>query len=131
LSRYDKYDPVSGGFRAPLNAAIASADVGKIQGVSINASGKVVVGGTAETSIVGLICPVRTMAAGDIIDVMTAGEIVEATKTAGTAYAAGDTVFVTGTTGAVNTTSGAGTKAVGKMIELDRMIVRVPVATTA
>ena len=81
MSRFDKYDPVSGGFRAPLNAAISSAsDVGKIQGVSINASGKVVIGATAETGIVGVICPVRLMAVNEVIDVMTHGEIVDEMK---------------------------------------------------
>lgn len=128
--RYDKYDPVSGGFRAALLAAITSTDVNKIQGVMINTAGKVVIGATAETAIIGLICPVRPMAAGEIIDVMTHGEIVEASKTAGTAFAAGDivTVAVTGAVGA--TAVGAGFKAVGKMVELDRMIVRVPIPTT-
>lgn len=129
MSRFDKYDPVSGGFRAPLLAAITSTDVGKIQGVSINTSGQVVIGGSAETAIEGLICPHKVFAAGDMIDVMTSGEIVEATYTAGTAFTAGAAAFVTGTTGAVNITSGAGTKKVGRMIELDRMIVRVPPAT--
>lgn len=130
MSRYDKYGPVTGGFRAALLAAIPSTDVAKIQGVRIDTAGKVVIGATAETAIIGLICPVRAMAAGEIIDVMTSGEIVEATKTAGTAFAAGDIVTVA-VSGAVGSTAvGAGFKAVGKMIELDRMIVRVPIPTT-
>lgn len=130
MSRFDKYDPVSGGFRAKLNAAIAASDVGKIQGVSINTSGRVVIGGAAETAIQGVICPVVAMAAGDVIDVMTHGEIANATHTSGTAFTAGALVNVTGTTGAVNVTGGAGTKVIGRMIELDRMVVRVPIATT-
>lgn len=129
MSRFDKYDPVSGGFRAPLNAAIPASDIGKIQGVSINTSGKVVIGGSAETAIEGVICPVRAMAANEVIDVMTAGEIVEATYTVGTAFTAGAAAFVTGTTGVVNITSGAGTKKIGRMVELDRMVVRVIPAT--
>lgn len=129
MSRFDKYDPVSGGFRAPLLAAITSADIGKIQGVSINTSGQVVIGGSAETAIEGVICAHKAFAAGDIIDVMTAGEIVEATYTVGTAFTAGAAAFVTGTTGVVNITSGAGTKKIGRMVELNRMIVRVPPAT--
>lgn len=130
MSRFDKYDPVSGGFRAPLNAAISSSDVGKIQGVSINTSGKVVIGGTAETSIIGVICPVRAMAANEVIDVMTSGEIVEATQTGGSAFTAGAVVKVVGTTGVVSAGApGAGEKAIGRMVELDRMIVRAPMAT--
>ena len=129
MSRFDKYDPFSGGFRAPLNAAITlAADVGKIQAVSINSSGKVVIGGPAETAIMGLICPVRLMAAAEPIDVMTAGEIVEAVMTAGTAFAAGGIVYAH-LAGTVDSTATAG-KVVAKMVELTRMIVRVPVATT-
>lgn len=130
MSRFDKYDPVSGGFRAKLNAAILAVDVGKIQGVSINASGRVVIGGAAETAIEGVICPVRPMSAAEPIDVMTGGEIAEATQTAGAAFTAGALVTVVGTTGVIGTTTGAGTKAIGRMIEADRMVVRVPKATT-
>lgn len=131
MSRYDKYDPVSGGFRAPLAAAILSADKDRIQGVSINGSGQVVIGGAAETAIMGVICPGRAHAAGDIVDVMTQGEIVEATATGGAAFAAGDVVRVVGATGVVEAgTAGAGQKVIGVMIELNRMVVRCPVATT-
>jgi hypothetical protein len=128
MSRFDKYDPVSGGFRAPLLAAIVSADKDKIQAVSINTSGQVVIGGPAETAVMGLICPGRAMAAGDIVDVMTHGEIVEATMTSGTALTAGAIVYAHAA-GTVDATATAG-KIVAKMVELDRMIVRVPVATT-
>lgn len=131
MARFDKYDPVSGGFRAPLVAAIAAADRHKIQAVSIS-SGGVVIGGAAETAIMGLICPVKAMAAGDIIDVMTHGEIVEATMTAGTAFTAGAIVYGHGTAGGVGTVDATSTtgKVVGKMIELDRMVVRMTPATT-
>lgn len=126
--RFDKYGPLTGGFRAALAAAILSADVSKIQAVSINASGLVVIGGPAETAIMGLICPHKVFAVGDMIDVMTAGEIVEASMTSGTAFTAGAIVWAHAS-GAVDATLTAG-KSVGKMIELNRMIVRVPPATT-
>jgi len=131
VSRFDKYEPRVGGFRAKLNAALLAADVGKIRGVSINSSGRVVIGAAAETQIVGLICPVRPMAVGEPIDVMTSGEIVECLKTAGTAFVAGDivTVAISGDVG--STAVGAGFKAVGHMVELDRMIVRAPIPTVA
>lgn len=132
MSRFDKYDPFSGGFRAPLNAAILAADVGKIQAVSINTSGRAVIGGAAETAVMGLICAVRAMAVGEIIDVMTHGEIVEATKTGGTAWSAGDIVYAHGTTGGVGVVDAVSTsgKVVGKMLTTTRMVVRCPVATT-
>lgn len=129
MSRYDKYDPVSGGFRAPLNAAIASSDVGKVFAVAVNTSGKVIRTALgAETAIMGVICPVRVMAANDIIDVMTAGEVVEATMTAGTAFTAGAIVYGH-TDGTVDNTATAG-KILGKMVEVSRMVVRCPIATT-
>jgi hypothetical protein len=128
VSRFDKYGPITGGFRAPLNAAITSADVGKIQAVSINTSGKVVIGGAAETAVMGLIIATRPMSANEPIDVMTSGEIVEATMTGGTAFTAGAIVYAH-LAGTVDATSTSG-KVVGKMVELDRMIVRVPPATT-
>ena len=130
MSRFDKYDPVSGGFRAPLAAATLSTDISKIYAVSINSSGLVVMGApVAETQIIGVICPQKIFAAGDMIDVMTHGEIVEATTTAGAAFTAGALVTVaTGvTTGAIASAAG---KVIGRAIELDRLVIRVPVATT-
>lgn len=128
MSRFDKYDPVSGGFRAKLNAAIvasttpATNQVGKAYGVSLNASGRVVVGGTAITDIVGVICPVRAMDAGEPIDVMTAGEIVEFTQTSGTAWAAGDRVYAA-TTGDLSTTNTG--RLLGRVVEATRGVIRV------
>jgi len=132
FGRFDKYDGFVGGFRAPLNAALSATgdDTGKIQAVSINTSGKVVIGGAAETAIIGVICPTRVMAANEVIDVMTSGEIVGAVKTAGTAWAAGD-IVTAAISGAVGSTAvGAGFKAVGKMLTTTHMVVRCPIATT-
>ena len=128
MSRFDKYDPVSGGFRAPLLAAIAAANVGKVQAVAINTSGKVIIGGAAETAIIGLICPVRPMAINDVIDVMTHGEIVEATTTGGVAFTAGALVYAHAD-GTIDNTATAG-KIVGKLIELTRIVVRCPIPST-
>jgi hypothetical protein len=132
VSRFDKYEPRVGGFRAPLLAAITSADVGKIQAVSLNTSGQVVIGGPAETAIIGVIVAVRPMAAAEAIDVMTDGEIAEATKTGGTAWAAGDIVYAHGTAGGVGIVDAVAAtgKIIGKMQSITRMIVRCPMATT-
>lgn len=130
FGRFDKYDGFVGGFRAPLNANMSATgdDIGKVQAVSINSSGRVVIGGAAETAVIGVICPVQVMSAGDVIDVMTAGEIVGVVKTAGTAWAAGDIVYAhaAGTVDAVSTNG----KVVARIIEADRMVVRCPVSTT-
>lgn len=123
--RFDKYDPVSGGFRAKLNAAIVTADVNKILGVSINTSGKVVVGGAAAADIVGVICAVRAMAANEPIDVMTGGEIVNATYSGGGATAAGDRVYAA-TDGSTSTTNTG--KLVGRVIEVGRIVIRAALA---
>lgn len=102
MARYDKYDPISGGFRAPLAAAItAPADIGAPRAVSIDANGRVVFGGAA-AAICGVLVADQAKAANEIVDVMTSGEITDL-----------DTVaFVPGTkylgqpTGAINTTAG-------------------------
>lgn len=135
MSRYDKYDPVSGGFRAPLSAAITgtpagsssgeTGDVGVVQAVSLNTSGRVVVGdgGGALTDLVGVICPVRPMAVGDVIDVMTGGEIADFTETAGTAAAAGSDLYAH-SDGSVDDTSTDGAL-IGTTVEASRAIIRV------
>lgn len=123
FSRIDKYEPMGGGFRAPLNAAIPADDVGKIRGVSINSSGRAVLGG-AVVAIKGVICAVKVMAAGDIIDVMTDGEIVQATLPAGTALVAGTDYYADATTGALTATATSNAY-VGHTVELDRLVVRV------
>ncbi len=129
MARFDKYDGHVGGFRAPLAADIAVADVGKIFAVSIDSSGRAVVGGAAQTAISGLICAVRPMVAGDPIDVMTHGEIEEATETAGTAFTLGLPVFAHAD-GTVDDTSTNGV-AVGITVARNtRLVVRCASATT-
>jgi hypothetical protein len=129
VSRYDKYDPYDGGFRARLNAALTSANVGKIYAVSVNTSGRVVIGGTGLIDIRGLICPTEPMSVGAAIDVMTDGEIAEATFTAGTAFTAGALVYCH-IDGTIDVTAASG-KAIGWTVELNRLIVRVPATQAA
>lgn len=129
MARFDKYDGKTGGFRAPLAAAIAIADVGKIQAVSIDTSGRAAIGGAAQTAISGLICPVRVMAAGEPIDVMTRGEIEEATETAGTAFTLGAPVFAHAD-GTVDDTSTNGVPVGITVTRATRLVVHVNPATT-
>jgi hypothetical protein len=131
MSRFDKYDPYDGGFRARLNAAIVAANAGKIYAVSINTSGRVVIGdgGGGLIAIRGLICATEAMAAGDAIDVMTDGEIADATTTAAAAFTAGALIYCH-TDGTVDAVATAG-KAVGFTVELDRLVVRVPTTQAA
>ena len=84
MSRYDKYEPDGGGFRAPLAAAILAADGGRAYGVGLDTSGRVVLG-AGNTGIIGVLVAHGAKNAGDIVDVMTDGEIAEFTQTAGAA----------------------------------------------
>lgn len=115
MARYDKYDPISGGFRAPLAADVEAENVGVPLGVSLDAQGRVVVGTGGQSGGVGVYVADSKKLAGDIADVMTAGEIVDVEG-----LAAGTTVAAAadGTIGA-----GAGFR-VGHTVEADRLVVR-------
>lgn len=83
VARYDKYDPISGGFRAPLNAAWTATsgpagvtDIGRILVVALNSSGKVIKAATSGAAV-GIFVADQAMVAGAIADVMTAGEVVD------------------------------------------------------
>jgi hypothetical protein len=127
-SRFDKYDPFDGGFRARLAAPILAVDAGKIFAVTINTSGRVVrTGISAAADIRGVICATEAMPLGAAIDVMTDGEIAQATFTVGTAFTSGVIVYAH-LDGTVDVTATAG-KAVGFTVEVDRLVVRLnPVA---
>lgn len=123
MARYDKYDPNVGGFRGPLAADLTATEKtgnGNPLAAGLDVNGRVVVGATAAASTsgtVGLICTTRDMKAGDIVDVMTAGEVVEMTGTvAGTRYA----LLANGTVGA----GGAGLLNIGWTVEATRLVVR-------
>lgn len=142
--RYDKV-PDGGTFRAPLAADLsgltASGSFGP-KGVALNASGQVVFGTTgANTAQIGVLVknlpqyprmgniPGSTNLAvpiggkaGDIVDVMTHGEIVGIPGlTAGTTY-------YVDSTGALTTTgpaTGVNATQIGFTVTADRLVVRV------
>lgn len=115
MSRYDKYDPKVGGFRAPLAVDWVSGNVDKMLGVSLNASGRVVVGTAGNSGFVGVLILTKIRKAGDIVDVMTGGECVEFPGVAGTTYySAAD--------GTISDTASA--NKVGTTVEADRIVVR-------
>lgn len=125
MARIDKYDPVGGGFRAPLAAdrTGAAAPVG----VGLDVNGRVVAG-AGQTGIVGVLCKPDDAKAGDIVDVMKDGELVEFAGVAGTAYTANTT------TGVISSAAGSATQIhVGHTVEATRLIVganRRPVDAT-
>jgi len=122
LPRFDKYDGRVGGFRAILDVATVAGDVGKVWAVGLNASGRVVKGAST-TGIVGVICPVRAMAAGEAIDVMTDGEIEDFTLQNGSAAAAATRYYGVAADGTYSTTN-TGTR-IGWTVEATRLIVRM------
>ena len=118
--RYDKYDPISGGFRGVLAADLAKNSAGNGIGVGFNSSG-LVVPGAGNTGVLGVLVVTRDMKAGDTIDVMTDGECVEAAAP----IVAGTVVTADTTSGALGVTAASATKTpVGYAAEATRLIVR-------
>lgn len=121
MARYDKYDPVSGGFRAPLAADWADNQKATPFGVALDGNGRVVKVSAVDTAK-GVLVIDSAKSAGDIVDVMTSGEIVEVTGlTAGTTY------FTHTDATLVNTAPSAGVNKVqvGHTVEATRLVVRV------
>lgn len=122
MARYDKYEPIAGGFRAVLAANWAAAD-GTPVAVGLDATGKVVPG-AGVSGIVGVCILVAAhKLAGDTVDVMTHGECVEVDDTGFTGRAAGVAVYGIPGTGALTATATANSK-IGYMVEADRLVVR-------
>ena len=114
MARIDKYDPVAGGFRAPLAASYTGAAAPKA--VSLDSSGRVVQGAAGQTGMVGVICKPDDAVAGEMVDFMTHGELVEAGLAAGTVY------YAHATTGVISDTTSV--YRVGHTVEADRLVVR-------
>ena len=151
MARYDKYNPISGGTRALLNAALTLTD-GSFgpAAVSLNATGRVVVGTAGQSGIVGILvknvakgpvgqygtslnggtpnpyAPIGAQA-GDVVDIMTDGDIVDLDPD----------VFVAGTRwyaepdGDIVADDTAGNIPIGFTVEAGRLVVRVSAAAVA
>jgi hypothetical protein len=141
-ARYDKYDPINGGFRAPLAADLTFDAAGHYgpKAVSLNTSGQALEGTAGNSGGVGILIknvplypnlgnvPGAVNAgvpiggkAGNIVDIMTAGEIVGVTGlVAGTVYYAASNGTLTATPPA----TGVNGYRVGHTVEADRLVVR-------
>lgn len=119
MARYDKYEPLTGGFRAPLNANWLLADLNKVVAVSLNASGKIIKGTAGQSGFVGVVCLTKVLNANDIVDVMQDGEIVELTG-----LAAGTSYWAVASGEGVTATQATGLRKVGWTVEATRLIVR-------
>lgn len=132
MARFDKYEPLTGGFRAPLNIDFPSADLNKLIPVSLNTSGKIVKGTAGQSGLIGVIClngfqPNASTWTGlryanDIVDVMQDGEVVEMTG-----LIAGQKYFgaADGNSLIPNSTAHVGLGLIGWTVEATRLIVRV------
>ena len=136
MSRYDKYDPKSGGFRALLNAAwnatsgpSSATDLWRVTGVMFNGSGRLV-RATSALACVGIVVIHGAKDAGAAVDVMTNGEVIELDANdlqANTAPVAGTKYYLDTTAGRLTATApGAGVNGfyVGTTAEANRLIVR-------
>lgn len=136
MSRYDKYNPVSGGFRAALNAAwtatsgpTSATDLNRILVVGLNGSGRVVKATTVALAS-GILILTGPKAAADVVDVMTHGECVEISGTdmeSGTAPTAGQKLWFNATASRLTSTAPAAGVAgfyVGQIVEVGRLVVR-------
>lgn len=123
MARYDKVEPKAGSFRAPLAAdlpATSKTGNGNPLAVGLTNLGRVTPGAGAG-GVKGVLCTTKDMKAGDIVDVMTDGEIVELAGVAAGANVTGATVG-----GAVDDVAADATHiAVGFAVEATRLIVRV------
>lgn len=142
-ARYDKYEPISGGFRAPLAADLTFDATGHFgpRAISLNTSGQVVVGTAGNSGGLGILVknvplypnlgniPGAVNAgvpiggkAGNVVDIMTDGEIVGVPGlVAGTTYyAAADGSL----TSVAPTPAGTNGYKVGHTVEADRLVVR-------
>lgn len=122
-ARIDKTDSAVGVVRGTLNADIPQADWNKIRGVSVNASGKTVLGGGGTSGIVGVcIFDATNFRAGQRCDIFKLGEIV---VSGADLLTAGALVTVNTTTGVASTTVASATQiGVGYCMENDRVVLQ-------
>lgn len=121
MARIDKYQPEAGGTRGSLAEAFTAT--GAPLGVGIDVNGRVVAG-AGTTGIVGVIMLPADRNAGEVIDVMTNGEIVDFDGAAGTVYTANTE------TGEITDDAASATQVpIGFTVEATRLVVRKSVPT--
>jgi len=137
MARYDQVEPHVGIVRAPLAADLtvpASGEFGPVA-VSLDANGRVVIGTQGQSGIAGVLVknvPVVPAGryssaqivnhwmgarAGDIVDIMTQGQIVDVAG-----LPAGSAIYAVPATGVLTTTA-AGNVRVGYTVEAGRLVV--------
>jgi hypothetical protein len=125
VARFDKYDGVSGGFRAPLAADfVTAANMSKAFGVGLDTNGRVVLA-IGTTGIKGVLILTKKKYAGEIVDVMTAGEVAEFDPvTPGTLAAAGTNWQALTTDGTISAAAADATHInIGYTVQAGRLVV--------
>lgn len=122
MARYDKYSGVTGGFRAKMAADAPQAAWDLVRGAGLDAQGRMLLAAPGVSGFVGVTIVDRTKRkAGDVQDVMTAGEIVDLTGlVAGTTYYLDANGLLTTTAPA----AGVNGYRVGHTVESWRLVVR-------
>ncbi|WNO27790.1 minor capsid protein [Microbacterium phage Huwbert] len=141
---YDKFDPIIGGFRSRLAADLTLTDgsIGPV-GVSLNASGRVVVGTGGQSGLAGILVknvgrgpayqwdqqvtgvpnpnsPIGAKA-GDAVDILVQGHVVNLDPAA---FPAGRKVYVAAN-GTVSVTGGAGATQIGFTVKAGQLFVNI------
>lgn len=135
MARYDKYEPFANGYRARLAANFAytaslpdfvHADLNKVWSVGLSNTGLVVFN-AAIAAVRGVLILSRPKAVGDVVDVMTSGEILDFVLANGSAAAAGTEYFAAaaGSYGTAAPGAGVNGTSIGWTTTADRLIVRV------
>lgn len=130
MARYDKYDSLVSGTRAKLESAwdgvSPNPKLNTVYGVSLNGNGRIIVGAGGQTGLVGIVIVTSKQPAGSVVDIMSIGEIVEATDAndSDNPFAAGTLAYVDATTGELTSTS-SGSLLVGYSVEEGRVRVNL------
>lgn len=141
MARIDKSNPINSTFRVHIAADYPDANLGKLYGVGLDASGKVVIGAGVDgivgvmvlTEKPGVIGPLRQVSR---VDIMKSGEVVEFGPTAGvpgTDFGTAGHAYYSTQAGVISDVWAANSVYVGHCVEPDRLIVGViplPAAAT-
>lgn len=117
MARVDKTESAVGVVRAPLAGAWTGSATPK--GFGIDANGRAVPG-AGQSGIIGVVCQPKSKNAGDVVDIIKLGDLVEFSGVAGTTYTA------LTTDGTISSAAADGTHIkIGYTVEATRLVVVV------